>query len=68
VKKIITLLILFFSYHGQSQKQTNLPYEFGQVQAEEIQMRTFLKDTMANALVLYEHGDIEFKQSGSLIR
>jgi len=65
VKKIITLLIVLISYHGQSQKQTTLPYEFGKVQPEEIQMRKFSKDTTANALVLYEHGNIEFKQSGS---
>ncbi|MCP4882809.1 MAG: DUF3857 domain-containing protein [Flavobacteriales bacterium] len=65
MKKIITLLIVLISYHGQSQKQTTLPYEFGKVQPEEIQIRKFSKDTTANALVLYEHGNIEFKQSGS---
>lgn len=65
MKKIVILLIVLFGYHCQSQKQNTLPYEFGKVQPEEIQMRKFSKDTTANALVLYEHGNIEFKQSGS---
>ncbi len=51
------------NYCLQSQKNAQLPYEFGEVQSEEIQMKKFLKDTTANAVVLFEHGNIAFKQN-----
>ena len=65
MKKVLILLMVLFSHYLQSQKNSQLPYEFGKVQPEEIQMKQFLKDTTANAVVLFEHGNIAFKQNST---
>jgi len=59
MKKITPLIILFFTLFSYSQKNTD--YTFGQVTNEEINLTKYLKDTTANALVLYESGNTIFK-------
>lgn len=56
---------MLFSHHIQSQKSSQLPYEFGKVLSKELLMTNFPTDLTADALVLYEHGNVTFHRSGS---
>ncbi len=49
----------------QSQNKSQLPYTFGKISTEELQMKSYAKDPEANALVLFEHSNISFHGSGS---
>ncbi|MDC9721955.1 MAG: DUF3857 domain-containing protein, partial [Urechidicola sp.] len=56
MKKLSLLLIFFLCFQLYSQKD----YEFGKVTPEELFMKVYDKDSTANAVVLYEQGDVEF--------
>lgn len=60
---IIALLLCYSYSYSQSIKSNQHPFD--QVTPEEIQMNTYDKDQDADALILYERGNIEFKQNGS---
>ncbi len=55
MKKIVCLLLIFFTLHLNSQNKNKSPF-FGQVSNEELEMKVYEKDTTANAVVLYEYG------------
>lgn len=60
---IIAMLLIVSSIHSQSKNQ--LPYTFGKISPQEMEMKGYDKDTTANALVLFEHSNISFHGSGS---
>ncbi len=62
MKKIAPSLLLFFiCFQSYSQKN----YEFGNVTPKELNMKVYDKDSTANAVVLYEQGDVEFFETTS---
>lgn len=56
MKKLSLLLIFFLCFQLYSQED----YQFGKVTPEELFMTVYDKDSTANAVVLYEQGDVEF--------
>ncbi len=68
MRKLLFFLCLFSFQFIYPQKQ-KLPYVFGNVSNEEIQMTVYEKDTTANAVVLYEHGNtIVVRRGAEIIR
>ncbi|MDO9594628.1 MAG: hypothetical protein Q7J19_06515, partial [Lutibacter sp.] len=59
MKKIAILLLSFITINSYSQKNTE--YTFGVLKNEELNLKTYNLDTVANALVLYESGHTVFK-------
>lgn len=56
MKKELLLLLVFLCLQLYSQKD----YEFGNVTQAELEMTVYEKDSTANAVVLFEQGDVEF--------
>jgi len=59
MKKIAILLLSFITINSFSQKNTE--YRFGELKNEELNLKIYNLDTVANALVLYESGYTVFK-------
>lgn len=59
MKKIAILLLSFITINSFSQKNTE--YTFGELKNEELNLKIYNLDTIANALVLYESGYTVFK-------
>jgi hypothetical protein len=59
MKKIAILLLSFITINSYSQKNTE--YTFGVLKNEELNLKIYNLDTVANALVLYESGNTVFK-------
>jgi len=59
MKKIAILITFLLSINTNSQEQIN--YTFGEPAIEELNMQTYKLDSTANAVVLYESGNTEFK-------
>lgn len=59
MKKIAILLLSFITINSFSQK--NKEYTFGELKNEELNLKIYNLDTIANALVLYESGYTDFK-------
>ena len=55
MKKTLLTLIILFSLNSFSQKSKST--KIGNISLEELKMTTYAKDTVANAVVLYEHGN-----------
>lgn len=55
MKKIIILLFLVISYSVSSQKERSR--QLGRASLKELKMNVYEKDSSANAVVLYEHGN-----------
>ena len=64
VKKIAIMAVLLLVSTVQSQTKKQLPYTFGKISPEELQMKTYERDSTANALVLFEHSNISFHGYG----
>ena len=56
MSKIITIILCFGSLFLYGQKEKTTP--IGEVTIEELKMQFYEKDSTANALVLYEHGNL----------
>lgn len=56
MKKLFLPVFLLLSIHVYSQKNEK-PYTFGTVSTNELEMTIYEKDTTANAVVLFEHGN-----------
>ena len=55
IKNVLLLLLLVTGFtYGQKK---DLPYTFGKISEEELTMDRYEKDSTANAVVLYEHGN-----------
>ena len=62
MKKLnLVLLLLFLCFQLYSQED----YEFGKVTQAELEMTVYENDSTANAVVLFEQGDIEFFEGSS---
>lgn len=59
MKIIAILLIALASINSFSQNDSN--YKFGKITSEEINLKKYTLDTTANAVVLFESGNSEFK-------
>lgn len=58
--KITLLLLVFYTLSCFSQVSKNI--KFGEFSQEELNLKYYAKDATANALVLYESGDTQFKE------
>jgi len=69
MKKLILFILLLFSTQIYSQKKNNTN-TFGKVSSSELEMTTYEKDTTANALVIYEHGNtiVEYEDSQTYLK
>lgn len=65
MKKIAIMATLLIVSTIQSQTKNQLPYTFGKISPEELQMKAYDEDATANALVLFEHSNISFHGYGS---
>lgn len=57
MKKIFFYPILFLCLQIYSQNNSEVPYVFDKVNADNLRMKRYAKDTTANALVLFEYGN-----------
>ncbi len=57
--------MVLFIHYGQSQINSQNPYEIGNVRPEELHMTDFPADPTANSLVLYERGNVSFHGSNN---
>ena len=65
MKKVIFILILLL--YNSSFAQKNNVYNFGIISAKENDLTVYDKDTTANAVVLFENGETDFKVNGANI-
>ncbi|MGI9532850.1 DUF3857 domain-containing protein [Lutimonas sp.] len=65
MKKSMLVAMLILVSTLQSQNKNQLPYTFGKISTEALQMTSYPKDPEANALVLFEHSNVSFHGSGS---
>ena len=57
-KLLITSLFLIFSFNAFSQKPT--PIEFGKISMEDLMMKSYVKDTSAEAVILCDYGEYSY--------
>ena len=65
MKKVIFILIVLL--YNSSFAQKNSVYKFGIISAKEHELTVYVKDTTANAVVLFENGETDFKVNGANI-
>ncbi|MEN8125810.1 MAG: DUF3857 domain-containing protein [Bacteroidota bacterium] len=61
------LTIILFATTINLFSQYKYPYYFGDIKNKELTMTIYNKDTTANAVVLYEHGNTEVKKNSGII-
>lgn len=64
MNKLFFLLPFLISFQFFSQENQQNAYLFGKISQEELTMRTYKKDTTANAVVLFNYGNIEVINDG----
>jgi len=60
IKKIVCVIIFFVAFQLQAQKSKK-PYSLNKVSPNELLMKFYEKDSTANALVLFEYGDMKIE-------